>query len=257
MKIIELILGLFSLIFLLDIILYLKQPLSEIFYIIGDLMNIIFPLITIFSGFYAYKFHGFKNIQGKALFFLTLGMFFWFLGEFTWGIYEIILGVEAPIASIADLFWLIGYLPFLIGLYFIWKITSNPISNKRKFVVLLIMIIIICSISLYSIIPTVTDVEMPLEEKFSTAGYVLGDMIILAGSIGVIISFIGGKFTNVWVIILLGLVMDTIADIYYMVSIETYITGNLIDLLWHLGYLLIAFGFIYHRETVKNIIKTG
>jgi hypothetical protein len=44
----------------------------------------------------------------------------------------------------------------------------------------------------------------------------------------------------------------TIADIYYMNFIEVYETGSMIDILWDLSYILLAFGFLYHRETVKE-----
>ena len=43
-------------------------------------------------------------------------VFLWFLGETGWGIYEIFLHVEVPYPSLADVFYLAGYLPAAVGM---------------------------------------------------------------------------------------------------------------------------------------------
>lgn len=44
------------------------------------------------------------------------GLAFWFLGELSWWIFEVVLGVKVPFPSIADAFWVPGYVPLFIGL---------------------------------------------------------------------------------------------------------------------------------------------
>lgn len=256
MKKIYLIGCLLILLFLIDIFLHIYQPFGKDFYIIGDSLVIIFSLIAFVSGLYVYKIHGFSSIQGKALIFITLGTFFWFLGEFTWGIYEIVLGIEAPVASIADAFWIIGYPLFLLGFYYVLKLALTSLYKKRL-IVLAIIIALVASFMTYLSMPTLTDIEMSFAEKASTAGYVIGDMLILVALMVVITYLIGSKFAKSWSIIFLAMLMVTIADIYYMNFLEIYETGNLIDILWDLDYILLAFGFFYHRETVKEILTTS
>lgn len=241
------------LLFLADFLLYVYQPLGEEFYIVGDSTIILFSFLAIVSGFYAYRPHGFKSTQGKALLFITLGVIFWFLGETTWGIYEVVLGIEAPVASVADIFWLIGYPFFLIGSYFLCRLALVPLGKKKY--VLAVIIIAVCSFMLYLAFPTFLDIEMSLAEKLSTAGYVVGDMLLLVAMAFAVSYLWGGKFTKPWSVILIAILLSAIADIYYMNFIDVYETGNMIDLLWDVDYILMTFGFFYHRETAKEIVE--
>lgn len=242
------------LIFLINILIYAFRPLGEQFYIIANLFVILFSFLAFVSGAYAFKFHGLKSIQGKALFFITIGVLFWFLGETTWGLYEIAFGIRSPIASIADLFWLIGYPIFLLGLCYVCKITSIRIS-KTKLVILLALIIFLLTFMTYLIKPILINNEMSFAEKTITAGYVISDTILLIALLVSITYLLGGKIAKVWFIILLAIIMATVADIYYMNFLESYETGNLIDLFWNFDYILLAFGFLYHRESVKEVFR--
>jgi hypothetical protein len=216
---------------------------------------IILSFLAVVFGLYAYKLHGFSSLQGKALLIFTIGLFCWFLGETTWGIYEIILGLGKPIASVADVFWITGYPFLLLGLYYVWKITIVS-NSKKRLLALIILIISGCFFMIKLAIPSLTDTKISIVEKVSTAGYVIGDAALLVALICVITHLFGGKFAKTWVLILLAIFITTIADIYYMNFSEVYETGNLIDLFWDFSYILMAFGFFYHREAVKDIIKT-
>ena len=253
MKRISIALGVLILAFSVDAALHTFKPLGGSFFIVADTIVLILSLLAVISGLYAYRMHGFKSIQGKALLFITLGVFFWFLGELTWGIYEVVLGIETPVASIADVFWIIGYPFFLAGFYHVWKISSTP-TDKKKLTLSAIVTILILSSLTYSAIPALIDVEMSFAEKASTAGYVIGDMLVLIALTVSITHLLGSRFAKPWSIIFLATLMATIADIYYMNFLEIYETGNLIDLLWDLDYMLLAFGFFYYRETVKGLL---
>jgi len=244
----------FSLLFLANVFLYLYQPLGENFFIIADMIVIILSFLAFISGIYAYKLHGFKSLQGKALLFLSIGIFFWFLGETTWGIYEIFLGIKSPFTSLADVFWLIGYPCFLIGLYSFYKLSHSPIK-KAKLLFLVLIAIFICSFMLYLAFPNLTSPELSIQEKFSTSGYVIGDMLILVFLAFAITNLLHEKIFRAYSLIIAAIVLMSLADIYYMNFSEVYEVGNLIDLAWNLNYILLALGFLYHRETIKNLLK--
>jgi hypothetical protein len=236
---------------LATVLLYIFKPLGEDFYIIGDSIVIIFSLLAFASGFYAYKIHGFKSVQGKALFLLTIGIFFWFLGESTWGFYEIVLGIEAPVASIADVFWLLGYPFFLGGAYFICRLAAIPLAKKKYMLFALIIAGLFCV--LWLIYPTIVNPEISLAEKMSTTGYVIGDFAILIAMIFIVVYLSGSKFLKPWTLIIIGLVLSTIADIYYMNFIDVYASGDWIDILWCADYIITALGLFYYRETAEKI----
>lgn len=255
-KKIHVVAGAFIVIFLIVILLYIYEPLWNNFYIIGDSIVSILSFFAAISGFYAYRMHGFKSTQGKALCFISLGALFWFLGEFTWTIYEVVLGIEKPIASIADIFWFIGYPLFLIGVYYVYKAAST-FPSKRKLTFLIIIIILICALLLCLAMPNLTAAEIAFEEKIATGGYVICDMLLLIGLIFVIACLFQSKFLRAWSIILIAILFSTAADVFYMNLSVVYETGNIIDLLWDLDYTLFAFGFFYYRETVEEIFTVS
>lgn len=253
MKRINLAAGLAFALFLANLLLYLYQPFGDNFYIIGDSLVAILALLTVIAGFYAFRLHGFRSTQGKALFFMTAGAFFWFLGELTWGIYEIALSVENPVPSAADIFWLIGYPMFLLGIYYIFRISSS-MPSRRSLAILVPAVILVFSLMVYLAFPTLADATMSLEEKMATAGYVIGDAFVLAGLMFAIACLWGSRFAKPWSIIFLSMAALSIADIFYSSFFSVYETGGLMDVLWNTGYIFFGFGFVYYRETAKNIV---
>jgi hypothetical protein len=254
-KRIELAAGLAFALFLANVLLFVYEPFGESFYVIADSLVAILALLAALAGFYAYRLHGFRSTQGKALLFMAAGSFFWFLGELTWGLYEIALGVEKPVSSVADIFWFIGYPLFMIGLYYIFRLSLLP--GRRKLVVVTAAMALVFSLMLYLAVPTMTDATMSLEEKISTAGYMVGDAFLLAGLAFAIACLFGSRFAKPWSVLLLAIVLSAVADVCYTNFFSVYQTGNLIDLLWNTDYILFAFGFIYYRETVKDIMSAA
>jgi len=212
----------------------------------------VFSFLAVFFGFYAYKLHHFSDVHGKALFLLTAGLFFWFLGETTWSFYEIFLG-NLPVFSQGDIFWFIGYPMFLASLYYIWKIVLWPIS-KKWFVLCAMVLLVVSTLIWYAALPILMDVEVPLTEKLVTAGYVLGDMLILDVLIVVAFYLTRYKLSRAWHLIILAMALMTLADVIYARDFATYASGNLVDLLWNLSYVIFAFAFIYYREKWQDVL---
>ena len=83
--------------------------------------NVLSPLMAgfaVFSAVFALKryWDSLRSRLSRIWLCFTFGMLLWFLGETTWAIYVLILNVETPYPSIADAFWLIGYIPLLIAI---------------------------------------------------------------------------------------------------------------------------------------------
>jgi len=60
----------------------------------------------------------------------AFGMLLWFLGELGWTVYTMVLNVEIPYPSIADVFWLSGYVPLFIALLLYMRLLKPAISEK-------------------------------------------------------------------------------------------------------------------------------
>ena len=232
--------------------LFYYKPLGENFFIIADLVVMGLSLTAFIFGFLSYRMHGLKSIQGKALLFLSLGVLFWFFGESIWAYYEIVLGIEAPIASFADLAWLVGYPLFAAGLFCEWKITRMPLTANRKTAMLLLIIVAFCIAGWFGIAPTIASNEMGLTEKTVMVLYVIGDLLLIIGCMAVMISFYGSIFARQWSILTAAIIVSGVADILYAYLSVSYTTGSWIDLLWNIDYMLMAFGFFYYRQSIKE-----
>jgi hypothetical protein len=63
------------------------------------------------------------------------GLGLWFLGEVSWAVYTLLLGIELPYPSIADVFWISGYIPMLIALFLYVKKFLHAVSNRILYAV--------------------------------------------------------------------------------------------------------------------------
>jgi hypothetical protein len=237
-------------IIMVDLLIYIKKPLGEDFYIIADLLVVLLSLTAFCFGIYAYKLHGSKNIQGKAILFLSLGILFWFFGESIWAFYEIIIKADAPIASLADAFWLLGYPLFAAGLYYEWKITRAGLTRNKLIAGSFIFIITLLISGWYGIIVPLGNAETSQFEKIVLVSYVIGDIVVMLGAIIVLTSLWGGKLAKQWTIITVAIILTSVADIIYAYMSNSYQTGNWIDILWDANYLLLAYGFYHYRQTI-------
>jgi hypothetical protein len=232
--------------------LHMTQPLGEDFYIITDIAVVLFGLIAFLAAVYAYRIYGIRSNQGKAILLLASGILFWFLGEFTWMYIEVILSEEVPIVSVADVFWLTGYPLFFAGAFLAWRTFSAPITKEKKMLIAVTAIAVFSVVVVGVIIPVLSDTEMSALEFAVTAGYVISDLILLIMFMILIISFFGGKFAKPWMFISAGSILSVVADMVYMTGI--YESGSIVDILWELEYMLIAFGLFYYRESVKSAL---
>ena len=235
-----------------DILMFVLKPMGANFFIVVDITNIVLAFVAICFGVSAFRLHGYKNLQGKAILFLTIAVLCWFLGEVLWAYYEIILGIKSPMASFADLVWLLGYPLFAIGLYNAWRITEISVARNTKIFAFLVCVAVLGLASVFLGWPTVADQQISLPEKIVSISYVLGDVILIIGCIVVLWSFQGGSLGRPWLIISFSLILSSVADIVYSYLGTAYLAGNWIDLLWHADYAILAYGFFYHRQAFQS-----
>jgi len=105
----------------------------------GLITNVLSPLMAGFavvSAAFALKryWDSWRSRLSKIWIGFTLGMMFWFLGEIIWTIYVLILNVEIPYPSIADTFWLIGYVPLLIAIDSYVRLFRPALFKKMYFI---------------------------------------------------------------------------------------------------------------------------
>lgn len=183
--------------------------------------------------------------------YFTLGITFWFLGELTWGIYTLALGVEIPYPSIADGFWLIGYIPFLFALTSYLSIVRPAISKGILTVASTIVSISAVASSSLFIIPAVVE-ETDTLTRIINVAYPSLDLLLFACSILGLLVFtttrLAGKIEKGWILLNVGILMNVIADslFSYTTAQDTYYNGHPLELFFHFGYLSFTLAFYLH-----------
>ncbi|MDH7477813.1 MAG: hypothetical protein QHH17_05475 [Candidatus Bathyarchaeota archaeon] len=178
-----------------------------------------------------------------------IGLFFWFVGESVWMGYTLIWNVEVPYPSIADAFWIAGYIPFFFALYFYVKTFSSVLSKKILAAIMGLAIILALAISFTLITPVVSSEEDMLTLAVDFA-YPLFDVALLSVSFLGLLIFINGKLGKSWLLINLGIFMDVCGDILFSYTTlqETYYGGHFLELFYHFGYIFFLLAFYIHAK---------
>lgn len=179
----------------------------------------------------------------------TLGMALWFLGEVCWAVYTLLLGVEIPYPSIADVFWLSGYVPMFIALFLYVKTFGSVLSRRMVGTAMVIVFVLSVLVSATLITPIV-GAEEDLVTMFADFAYPLLDLALLSAAILGLAVFSKGSLGKSWLLINAGIMSDVVADILfsYTTAQETYYNGHPLELLFHWGYILFLLAFYVHTK---------
>jgi len=180
----------------------------------------------------------------------TLGMTFWFLGEVGWAIYTLLLNVEIPYPSIADLAWLIGYVPLIIALHLYIRVFRFAVS-KAMYAVAAVAVTL-GSLALFTFL--VSPILAAAAEEITTLAvdiaYPALDLALFSLSILGLLIFAKGKIASAWLLINGGILMNVVADMLFSFTTlqGTYYNGHFLELFFHWGYLLFALAFYTHMK---------
>jgi len=182
-------------------------------------------------------------------------MVFWFLGELGWAFYTLVLNVEKPYPSVADAFWLIGYVPLFIALY-VYVQTFKPAVSKRMLRIAGGMTLLASLVIIFALIPPImAAAEDPLTEVVDLAYPALDVLLFAIALLGLLIfmvSRLNGKMETAWFLINAGIFMNVVGDVLFS---YTTLTGTYwsppahpLELFFHGGYILFLLAFYTHMK---------
>jgi hypothetical protein len=190
---------------------------------------------------------------GKSVWGLMgLGFLFWSVGEVLWGIFELILKID-PYPSLADLFWLIGYIPFVLSFYFQYqtlsvhldRATTIKIASVGFGVIIIAIIIVLIPIS------TSTD-QGSLVEMMLAFLYPLSDIVLFVLALFLMLT-LGGRLGSAWLIIAFGVTVYTFSDLifiytdwYKLYNYSNTLFNFLSIALYVIAYVIWDLGIITH-----------
>ncbi len=178
-----------------------------------------------------------------------LGLLMWFLGEVSFSIYFDVLGVSVPYPSLADVFYLGGYIPLFVGLYLYVRYFASLFTREVLAVAAIAVVLVGILVTVLLIDPVMTETADPLARFFDFA-YPFLDLILFALSVLGLSVVAGGKIAPAWIFLNVAVLLNVVADMLfsYMTAIESYYVGSFPDLLYMFGYLSFALAFYLHRR---------
>ena len=163
---------------------------------------------------------------------------FWAIGEIVWS-QDFQYEAEDPLSYLSEIFWLSAYI-FLIGFEITYLKPFKKLITKK----------ILSTSIVISIVPTIHAIMMLInigsdnfEESLMMMYCVLDTLILIPAIIGVILFF-RGQVSGIWSLMIIGIIIDSIANIWYGfdISENLYSIGDYVDALYVCSYVIFAFG---------------
>ena len=217
----------------------------------SDLLTPLTAGVATLSAFGTLRRYGMTSRDRFSLAWLgyAAGITLWFLGEVTWGIYADLLNVSLPYPSVADVFYLGGYIPLILGVYLYVKLFSATITRRRMAAVAAFVVALGLAITFLFIGPAVVEVADPLTRFFDFA-YPLLDLVMLSLALLGFMALIGGTIAKSWALLLGAIALNIVADVLftYLTAVNAYYSGSFDDLLFIWGYFVFALAFYVHKK---------
>jgi len=224
-----------------------------------------FIAATIFAFLVAKRYWGSK-IFGKSYLSLALGYLCYSIGWNLFWVYEIYYQVENPYPYYPDIFF-IAFYPFTIyHLRKNFKGFQKTLSKEQKFIIIIIPIVFSSTYAFFGLFLVEAEgglenfVIKPLPDYGETyfKEYLTGLVFVFATSLtfsSAIVStqiFRDTVLGGAWGLLLLGILLNTAADIYYYIFelFGGYVRENPVTGIWLAGTVFVCYGLYKHRKEI-------
>jgi PAS domain S-box-containing protein len=209
--------------------------------VFGDILSPIIELVVVIILFYVIIYLATQELRiRRGWLFIAVALSFYVIGDILWAIYEIGLH-QNPSVSLSDIFYLVFYPIFAVGIYYLTKFSFN---RSEKFKIFIDMGIVMITVGLmfwtFLILPTLSS-----QENYNliiiSLSYILGDFLLFF----VLLRLLYSKFEeNYGPIIFLaaGILVLIFTDsvFAYETLQDIYVSGGLLDTGWILSFILIG-----------------
>lgn len=191
---------------------------------------------------------------------LTIGWFIWMIAEL-WTTIVTLANQKVVYPSMADFFWLIGYIPFYLSLA--GRLRSLPKNRTLQFAAWFLLLLIWGATIIFIILPMIRYMEPSdtLGNSISIA-YPIADAINLIFVVQLLLTYQKGMYGRAWQWIAGGFAVMAIADFLYAYALNNNLyypeqKVNLlstigIDVPYNLSYVMFAVGLFL----LKNVLDT-
>lgn len=216
---------------------------------IGAFSNVITPFEA-FAAFamaaLAWKMNSGKRGGGMSRVYasFSIGIGLWVVAEGIWSFYVLVLGIVIPFPSLADLFWLVGYVPLLCGLLLQAWPFRDAFSRLKRAALVTAMLVMTGAILIVAIPPLFSQ-ELDSLSFLVSVLYPFLDSLLLSVAVPLLLLFRKGAYWRPMLFVLVGLILQFVGDLAFAqgVLIGSYYSGSPTDLIFDFSYLTLTLGF--------------
>ena len=223
----------------------------------NDIASIVFAFVAVYVFYLVWHLTENRDSSKQVWRLIFYSLLVWTVSDITWAFYEVVLGQQTPFPSLADFFWLLGFIPFSIGLFQKYRTLNAKLDRRRVQLIAagsVIFILIAFYFSFYSVgtaFPTNS-----LFENILMFSYPMTMLILLILASLVLFSIKKGRFALTWRLIVNSLFLRSASNLLLVLfagttsnsSIDIYLDPlvMLMMILYFLSYLLLALGGFAH-----------
>jgi hypothetical protein len=190
---------------------------------------------------------------------LGLGFISWAIGELTWSILSLISD-EDPFPSIADFFYVVAYIPLIIGL--ITRVKMSYVAPDKVRIILLVVSALIFTVFTYifAIHDILIDEEYTFIEKLVSFLYPFLDILLFIAVAILFSQFKGGKMESAWLLLMITMVAIVIADVIFIYESYQEIYSSALSIstdLYVLSYMLALISCLQFHKIITSKTPQG
>ncbi|HNX65578.1 MAG TPA: hypothetical protein PKH02_01775 [Bacteroidales bacterium] len=248
----------------INLVFYLTRPGGDkMLLYVSDLLPVICSGICVFCLVKTVKKFQEWDFTKTSWLMIHTGIALYFIAEITYGVLEVfeIVDMDVAFPTIADYIWAIGYIPIVVGLLMMFTgylKSGLPMGHTKLYCCVAPLVLILLSVVFYFLlIPIFRDPESSGLVKFFYIFYPVADLFIVIPAVLLMyITHLFGRgiISKPWKYLAFGFMLFTVGDLLYAYLdwMGKYESGNLIDLGWNVGYLLIALAAVYQTELLES-----
>jgi len=193
---------------------------------------------------------------------LVAGWALWALAEIIWSLSSI-LGQEVPYPSLADLFWVVGYIPMTIGLLGSVRVLPVKPTPAQKTMIWGVSAATVVIASIFVFIPIIRDFD-PQQLLVSALDlfYPLAEFFLLGIVWWLFFVYEKGDYGFAWRLLIVGFILSTFSDLvftyadwqdlYYPEMKANVLSRLVIDLTYTASYLVWFLGIYALRILLRE-----
>ncbi len=174
----------------------------------------------------------------------------YFMGQLglTW--YDVLTETTAPLPSVGDYFFLLGYacvIPALVLFVTAYRASGFATGQLREHLPVVLVACAVFAFFSHRVLLPIAMAATPLGERLINVGYPVLDLLLLIPALMLLRitrRFQGGRVWTVWAALLAGILCTATADMLFADVSDEHLkaVGPLVDLLYILSYMASAVG---------------